>query len=263
MLATVRTAETSQTVYGVYTFDTFSATLLSILEQAVGIISANVLPIASFIWARREMKATQRDEQRNPFESGAASFHSRDSGDHHEYDYDHDLDDSVSSLGKSGTRASYSSSMRSARFTIKSLRGDDRISTAPSLKQSLADAPLRSIFNRSASSMSGRPGLERTNGDAGDSSDAASGIFMTVEVDVSEEDFGPVLPPAHFSERQHRRLPSNASSVVITSEGNSSHHGHGLSHHGRMESDNNWTTMLRAGSRPRPPSLRASSRQGY
>jgi len=58
----VRTYETSQTTPGVYTFDTFFATALSILEQNIGIVAANVLPMGP-LFSRRQRAAIRAESQ--------------------------------------------------------------------------------------------------------------------------------------------------------------------------------------------------------
>ncbi|CAK7197510.1 hypothetical protein SEUCBS139899_000157 [Sporothrix eucalyptigena] len=303
IFATVRTYETSQTVPGVYTFDTFFATVLSILEQNVGIVAANVLPMGSLFW-KRQAAATRgmdrrgrtnvnaarngnapRNDQQNPFESGAVSVHSTTNRGDEEYD----LDDTESDLGESGVAhpdSSRSSIKRSSMLiiegprevdyeeSVRSTRGE-RTATrttmskhTKSTKTKHADTPLRTILNRSASLMS-RSGREqhRSGGDGvSDGTDAdltgsawPRGIIKTVEVEVVEEDIASVLPAAHLQQQNHRRLPSNASGVIITSDA-THHHGRSMSRHSRMDSDNDWAALLRAG--PTPPGSRGPSRQG-
>ncbi len=62
IFATVRTYETSQTIPGVYTFDTFFATALAVLEQNVGIVAANVLPMGP-LFSRRQRAAIRAESR--------------------------------------------------------------------------------------------------------------------------------------------------------------------------------------------------------
>ncbi|CAK7233400.1 hypothetical protein SCUCBS95973_008582 [Sporothrix curviconia] len=321
IFATVRAYETSQTVPGVYTFDSFFATVLSILEQNVGIIAANVLPMGSLFWKRQQADATERrrqqqqqqqeQEQQNPFESGAVSVHSGD-GDGDDDEYGYDLGEPGRGRGRrrSDSQSSYHSSIKQSPMLIiqgprengynddenydendgnsgpNRRRGgklDGRTlapraikptwSTKPTkptkAKQRLVDMPLRTILSRSALllSRSGRDqnggGDSMTTTESGDGLSAwPRGIIKTVEVEVVEEDIASVLPAAHLSSASHHRLPSNASGVVITSDGNQSNHNHSrsISRHSRMDSDNDWVALLRAG--PTPPGSRGPSRQG-
>lgn len=303
IFATVRTYEISQTVPGIYTFDTFFATILSILEQNVGIVAANVLPMGSLFWKRQAATRMDRrgrtnanantnaasrngpegNRQQNPFESGAASVHSTATR-REEFDFD----DTESDLGESGLSrpgTSHSSIKRSSMLIIEGPRERDyderrnrgeRNQTQNTRTRSTkvakhSDTPLRTILNRSASLMS-RTGRDRRSTDGtkptGDEDPNGAnfwprGIIKTVEVEVVEEDIATLdqqLP-------QHRRLPSNASGVVVTSNpSNDRNHGHGhnrsMSRHSRMDSDNDWAALLRGAAPTPPPGSRGPSRQG-
>ncbi|KAL1896591.1 hypothetical protein Sste5346_004625 [Sporothrix stenoceras] len=309
IIATVRTYKTSQTVPGIYTFDTFFAMILSIFEQNVGIVAANVLPMGSIFWKRQA--ATQMDRrgrinanantnsasrnvrggngQQNPFESGAASVHSTTTR-REEFDFD----DTESDLGESGLSrpdSSHSSIKRSSMLIIEGprerdydenrrnrsernltqntrTRSTETTKHTKSTKHKHSDTPLRTILNRSASLMS-RAGRDRRSADVAASTDEdpnganfwPRGIIKTVEVEVVEEDIATLdqqLP-------QHRRLPSNTSGVVVTSNpSNDTGHGHGrsMSRHSRMDSDNGWAALLRGATPTPPPGSRGPSRQG-
>lgn len=77
VLAMVRTWAVSQTVTGVYTYGTFVASVLSILEQNVGIVTANLVPIGP-LFSRTARQAVDADQhQRLPSShSDAASMKS-------------------------------------------------------------------------------------------------------------------------------------------------------------------------------------------
>ncbi|KJR86750.1 uncharacterized protein SPSK_02414 [Sporothrix schenckii 1099-18] len=205
IFATVRTYETSQTVRGIYTFDTFFASVLSILEQNVGIVAANILSLGSLVWKKQvttrgdlggranansdrypEPANTRgRTGQQNPFESGADSVHSatprRD---------EFDFDDTESDLGESGlsrTGSSHSSVKRSPMLIIEGprerdyhdsrrmrderdvIQGGRTQPTKKFMKHSKgtkhSDTPLRTVLNRSALLMN-RTGRDRRSIDA-------------------------------------------------------------------------------------------------
>jgi len=73
IFATVRTYEISHTTRGVYSFDSFFSTVLAILEQNVGIVAANVLPLGP-LFSRR-----QRDMARAESRAAGSTRAARDS----------------------------------------------------------------------------------------------------------------------------------------------------------------------------------------
>ncbi len=291
IFATVRTYETSQTVPGVFTYDTFFATVLSILEQNIGVIAANMLPVSMLFWATQHqgmqgeslVNAARNGEQPgrtesgdwNPFESGAASItSSRRGGDNESVYAGSDLGD-----GRQSRSSSKRGSMliiegpREADYNMQNSNGNTENGTVmdssnfnnnstDTRSEARHDTTFRAILNRSASRMmrSGRDSAaSRHSLDEGVPQESfwPRGIIKTVEVEVVEEDI------THVPLQDYR--PSSSASGAIAMNGNSNHAGaidSRASLHSRMDSySNDWAVMLRAG--PTPPASRGPSRQGF
>ncbi|OAA57526.1 hypothetical protein SPI_07185 [Niveomyces insectorum RCEF 264] len=296
VFATVRTYETSQTVPGVFTFDAFFATVLSILEQNVGIVAANVLPLGSLFWVQAEGRTHAARSGRgrgvrhgdgdgdggrqNPFESDAASIvSSRRGGGNHDEESGHYYGD----RRRDRSSSSRSSVKRSSMLIIEGPREANFVDDADDgTKHGGNDTVLRSLppAARNASTRRSMRDSLHNSGRRRSLEDAMAaesfwprGIIKTVEVEVVEEDVADVMP-------QHSRVPSSASNIAMGGGGGGggqgSRHGsrHGsrtnngisvtdgqASRHSRYGSDSDWATLLRSG--PTPPASRGPSRQGH
>jgi len=251
VFASVRTYEVSQTTRSVYSFDSFFSTVLAILEQNVGIVAANVLPLGPLFSRRQRAEARAESRAAGSMASGRRS--ARDSL------------KTPSLLIIQGTGKDSFDEAASSRPIIDS-RGSDR---APSRQQqqqqhgrggsgSRAGSRQGDYQHRAGTRGSRDMGSRQSNrahqrdhhhrrgssdlsslggGGGGGASDWPRGIIKTVEVEVVEEDLADINRAHLLPERGASRMSA-------------------------FSFDQDWANMLRLGPSGTPePGSRGPSRQ--